>query len=135
MIVALNDAGTQRDLYVAETPVLEGRPMFTSSIPGAPDAAFVRFDDPLDPELDAAAEAGYLVRTRTDSPTVDARENDTTARDAALAGGAHFLSTDYYEPSTLFDSPYVVTLPGGAVARCNPVTAPPTCSDALLTES
>jgi len=134
VIVALNDAGAQRDLYIADTPVLEGRPMFTSSTPGAPDAAFVRFDDPLDPALDDAAAAGYLIRTRTDSPTVDARENDTTARDAALAGGAHFLSTDYYEPSTFFDSPYVVELPGDVVARCNPVTAPPTCSDDLLTE-
>ncbi len=134
VLVALNDAGAQRDLYVADTPVLEGRPMFTSATPGAPDAAFVRFDDPFDPGLDAAASAGYLVRTRTDSPTVDARANDTAARDAALAGGAHFLSTDYYEPSPYFDSPYVVALPDGRVARCNPVTAPSACSDALLTE-
>ncbi len=134
VIVALNDAGTQRDLYIADTPVLEGRPMFTSSTPGAPDAAFVRFDDPLDSELVTAAEAGYLIRTRTDSPTVDARENDTTTRDAALVSGAHFLSTDYYEPSTRFDSPYVVAFPGGEIARCNPVAAPPTCRDDLLTE-
>ena len=134
VIVALNDAGGQRDLYIAETPVLEGRPMFTSSTPGAPDAAFVRFDDPFDPGLDEAAAAGYLIRTRTDSPTVDARANDAASRDAALSSGAHFLSTDYYEPSTYFDSPYVVELPGGGVARCNPITAPPTCRDDLLTE-
>ena len=56
------------------------------------------------------------------------------ARDAALAGGAHFLSTDYYEPSPYFDSPYAGALPDGRVARCNPVTAPSACSDALLTE-
>lgn len=124
VIVALNDAGDQRDLYIAETPVLEGRPMFTSSTPGAPDAAFVRFDDPFDPGLDEAAAAGYLIRTRTDSPTVDARSNDAGSRDAALLSGAHFVSTDYYEPSTHFDSPSVVALPGGGVARCNPITAP-----------
>jgi hypothetical protein len=134
VLVALNDAGEQRDLYIADTPVLEGRAMFTSSTPGAPDAAFVRFDDPFDVGLDAAARAGYLIRTRTDSPTEDARANDTATRDAALAGGAHFLSTDYYEPSAYFDSPYVVALPDGAVARCNPVTAPPTCTAAALIE-
>jgi len=134
VVVVLNDAGAQRDLYIAGTPALEGRPMFTSSTPGAPDAAFIRFDDPTDPGLNAAATAGYLIRTRTDSPTVDARENDTTSRDTAFASGAHFLSTDYYEPSTHFDSPYVVALPGGAVARCNPVTAPASCSPELLTE-
>ena len=27
---------------------------------------------------------------------------------------------------------YVVELPGGVVARCNPVTAPPDCDDELL---
>ncbi|NKB40445.1 MAG: hypothetical protein GKR86_05210 [Ilumatobacter sp.] len=134
VIVALNDTGDQRDLYTTETPVLEGRPMFTSSTPGAPDAAFVRFDDPFDPGLDEAAAAGYLIRTRTDSPTVDARSGDTSRRDAALLSGAHFLSTDYYEPSSFFDSPYVVALPGGVIARCNPVTAPPACRDDLLGE-
>jgi hypothetical protein len=134
VVVVLNDAGTQRDLYVADTPALEGRPMFTSSTPGAPDAAFIRFDDPSDPGLNAAASAGYLIRTRTDSPTVDARENNITKRDIALASGAHFLSTDYYEPSTHFESPYIVALPDGAVARCNPLTAPASCSPELLIE-
>lgn len=134
VVVVLNNADEQRDLYIAETPVLEGRPMFTSSMPGEPDAAFLRFDDPADPGLDVAAAAGYLIRTRTDSPTVDARENNTTSRDAALASGAHFLSTDYYEPSIHFESPYIVALPGGDVARCHPLTAPPSCSADLLVE-
>jgi hypothetical protein len=134
VVVVLNDAGAQRDLYIADTPILEGRPMFTSSTPGAPDAAFVRFDDPTDPGLNAAALNGYLIRTRTDSPTVDARENDTTSRDAAFASGAHMLSTDYYEPSTHFDSAYVVALPDGVAGRCNPLTAPASCSPELLTE-
>lgn len=134
VVIVLNDAGTQRDLYIADTPSLEGRAMFTSSTPGAPDAAFIRFDDPTDSGLDAAASAGYLIRTRTDSPTVDARENNLTKRDAAFASGAHFLSTDYYEPSNLFDSPYVVVFPDGAIAQCNPVTAPTSCSPELLTE-
>lgn len=134
IVVVLNNAGDERDLYLAETPVLEGRPMFTSSVPGAPDAAFVRFDDPTDPGLADAAEAGYLIRTRTDSPTIDARENDTTRRDAALASGAHLLSTDFYEPSIHFESDYVVAFADDAVARCNPVTAPPSCSPESLAE-
>jgi hypothetical protein len=48
-------------------------------------------------------------------------------RDAALASGAHFVSTDYEEPNPAFSS-YVVTIPGGTPARCNPVTAPADCS-------
>ena len=134
VLFLLNNGGVTRDMYVVDTPNLEGRPMFTNAPLGEPDAAFVRFDDPTDPALDDAALAGYLVRTRTDEPTVDARNNDTARRDAALASGAHFLSTDYYLPSGFFGSAYVVKLPGDAVARCNPVTAPPSCNDADLTE-
>ncbi|MFV2039932.1 MAG: phosphatidylinositol-specific phospholipase C1-like protein, partial [Acidimicrobiales bacterium] len=134
VMFTMTDGGSIRDLYVADAPSLEGRPIFTNGTPGQPDAAFMRFDDPADPGLDAAVAAGYLVRTRTDSPTADARMNDPTRRDLALGGGAHFLSTDYYAPSEFFDSPYEVQLPGGAVARCNPVSAPVTCTDDQLTE-
>ncbi len=58
--------------------------------------------------IEEAARAGYLIRTRTDSPTADARANDTSERETAFASGAQYLSTDYYEPSEYFDSPYVV---------------------------
>ncbi len=134
VLFTMTDGGRIRDLYTADAPSLQGRPIFTSGSPGEPDAAFVRFDDPSDPALDEAALDGYIIRTRTDSPTADARNNDTTRRDTAFAGGAHFLSTDYYLPSRYFDSDYVVEFPGGAVARCNPVTAPPSCDDADLIE-
>lgn len=134
VMFALNNTDELRALYSQGRPSLEGRTMFTSATPGDPDAAFVRFDDPNSPELPGAVRAGYLVRTRTDSPTADARANDTFDRDVALGSGAQFLSTDYYEPSPYFDSPYEVRLPNGAAARCNPVTAPPTCSDDQLLE-
>ena len=61
-------------------------------------------------------------------------------RDAALAGGAQFVSTDYEVPDPRL-GPYVVKIPGGTPARCNPVTAPPNCTSddienpAALTES
>jgi hypothetical protein len=134
VLVALNNTGEIRSLYSDGRPSLEGRPMFTSAEPGDPDAAFVRFDDPFSDGLVEAVEAGYLVRTRTDSPTADARLNLTADRDRAFASGAHYLSTDYYEPSTYFDSPYVVAFPDGAVGRCNPITAPSTCTAEQLAE-
>lgn len=134
VLFALNNTGDLRAMYTEGRPSLEGRPMFTSATPGDPDAGFVRFDDPNSPGVSEAARAGYLIRTRTDSPTADARANDTTDREAAFVSGAHYLSTDYYEPSQYFDSPYVVEFADGAVARCNPVTAPPTCSVEQLAE-
>jgi hypothetical protein len=134
VLVLLNNTGDVRSSYSEGRPSLEGRPMFTSAEPGDPDAAFLRFDDPSSDGLVEAVEAGYLVRTRTDSPTADARSNNTTDRDRAFESGAHYLSTDYYEPSNYFDSPYMVAFPDGAVGRCNPITAPPTCSAEQLEE-
>jgi len=134
VLFTMTDGGRIRDLYTAGAPSLEGRPIFTSASPGAPDAAFVRFDDPTDPGLDQAALDGYIIRTRTDSPTADARNNDTARRDVAFASGAHYLSTDYYVPSEFFDSDYIVEFSGEAVARCNPVSAPASCDDADLAE-
>lgn len=129
VMFALVDTGDSRDIYTADAPNLEDRVFFTSSEPGRPDAAFLRIDNSLENggELLEAAEAGYLIRTRTDEPGIHARSNDTTLRDSALASGGQFLSTDYYvaDPTT----GYVVGLPGGVVARCNPVTAPPGCTE------
>jgi hypothetical protein len=126
---SLVDTGESRDLYTADAPSLEERLFFTSSEPGRPDAAFLRIDNSLDgqPELDEAAAAGYLIRTRTGEPGIHAQSNDTTLRDSALASGGHYLSTDYYLADP--DTGFVAALPGGVVARCNPVTAPESCSE------
>ena len=48
-------------------------------------------------------------------------------RDAALASGAHYLSTDYYVADETLGYTYVADLPGDAAARCNPVNAPEGC--------
>jgi hypothetical protein len=55
-------------------------------------------------------------------------------REAAFASGAHFVSTDYETPDTLFGTGYVVDLPGEGTARCNPVNAPPGCERVVLEE-
>ena len=77
---------------------------------------------------------GYVVRTRADADTRQARTGDTTMRDAALASGAQWVSTDYPAPgmSSRFGTSYVAQLPGGAAARCNPVNAPATCRSYVL---
>jgi len=122
------DSPSQRDTYLAGHPSLEGRVIFTNSEPGMDDSAYANHNDP---EADAEAvatslEANMLVRTRADADTVEARRNDTTRRDAALDSGAQFVSTDYAAPNPDF-GPYVVGIPNGTPARCNPVTAPPEC--------
>jgi hypothetical protein len=130
----LDNGGSVRDAYLAGHPSLAGRVLFTDGTPGDPDAAFVKANDPL---FDAGlipglVGAGYLVRTRADADTVQARSGDTTQRDAALASGAQFVSTDYPVPNPAFGTGYVVRIPGNTVARCNPVLTAPGCRpDAL----
>jgi hypothetical protein len=107
---------------------LRGRILFAPSAPGDDHAAFAKLNDPIKDaaKIRAALAANMLVRTRADADTVQARSGDTQMRDTALAGGAQFVSTDYEFPDPRF-SLYRVRMPGGTPARCNPVTAPPTC--------
>jgi len=122
VMFALDNGGDKRDTYVEGHTSLEGRVMFTNSPPGTPEAAFMKRNNPLaNPgEIEELARQGYLVRTRADADTEEARSGDTTRRDAALASGAHFVSTDYPVPDPRFTD-YRVVIPGEGVARCNPV--------------
>jgi len=109
--------------YVAGHPSLKGRVIFTNAQPGSPDAAFSEVNDPLrDPSLiPGLVRSGYLIRTRTDADTVQARSGDTKMRDAALASGAQILSTDYYFTQKASWTGFSVDFPKGAISRCNPV--------------
>ena len=128
----LDGSTTLGPIYGQGHPSLKGRILFTNAIPGAPDAAFVEQNEGSLEEINALVTQGYLVRTRTDESTEQARTNDTTRRDLALSSGAQMLSTDYplSEPSAW--TKYSVGLPDGLVARCNPVNKPAGCVDSLL---
>lgn len=131
-VVFLLDQKHAGPIYAEGHPSLHGRLIFTNAVPGEPDAAFIEENDGTREEIDALVKQGYLVRTRTDESTEQARTNDRTRLDRALSSGAQMLSTDYppSEPSRW--SSYVVSLPGGLVARCNPVNKPAGCVDTLL---
>ena len=131
-VMFLLDNEGKQSIYTAGHPNLEGRVLFTNADPGDPDAAFVKRNDPIgDTDIPTLVQAGYLVRTRADADTVQSRENDPTQRDAALASGAQYVSTDYPVPNLDF-SDYFVEIPGGEIARCNPLNAPVACTDAAL---
>jgi hypothetical protein len=132
----MDNAGSYRTTYLRDHPSLRGRVLFTNSTPGQPDAAFVEENDPTGANQARIADEvrrGYLVRTRADADTVQARTGDTSMRDAALVSGAQWVSTDYPVPgiATRFGTDYVAQLPGGATVRCNPVNAPLHCPDRL----
>lgn len=136
----MDNAGTYRQEYLRGNPSLQGRTLFTSSEPGQPDAAFVKRNDPLGANTAVIGDLvrrGYVVRTRADLPTVQARSGDTTMRDAALASGAQWVSTDFPVPgmAARFGTGYFAALPTDTVARCNPVSAPVRCRDGALDRS
>ncbi len=95
-------------------------------------AAILLLDDPIGSHesIQDAVAAGFMVRTRADSGTVEARANDYTRLDAALSSGAQFVSTDFPAPGGGFD--YWVNIPDGTPSRCNPVSAPPECNSQAL---
>jgi Phosphoinositide phospholipase C, Ca2+-dependent len=133
-LFALDTGGPKLDAYVAGHPALEGRVLFTDSAPGTPEAGYLVQNDPISggDEIRDLVARGYLVRTRADADTAQARTGDTTMREAAFASGAHYISTDYEVPDSLFGTGYVVDLPGEGAARCNPVNAPPGCERLVL---
>ncbi len=129
-VVFLLDQSNVTETYRAGHPSLAGRVLFTNAEPGQPDAAFVEQNDAAPEAIAALVKRGYLVRTRSDADTKEARTGDGTQRDKALRSGAQIVSTDYpwFEPSRW--TGYSVSLPGCTPARCNPVNAPRSCIDA-----
>jgi hypothetical protein len=134
-VVFLMDQRPVGTVYLDGHDSLRGRVIFTNAIPGQPDCAFTEQNDGTKEKIADLVRRGYLVRTRTDADTKEARTGETLRRDAALASGAQLLSTDYpaSEPSAWTN--YSVSLPNGAVARCNPANAPTECSDGTLTSA
>jgi calcium-dependent phosphoinositide phospholipase C len=130
VLFMLDNEGGYRDAYLAGHPALAGRILFTSARPGNADAGFIKLNDPVcdfDLIQQVVAE-GFVVRTRADADTVEARTGNTQPRDMALASGAQWVSTDYPVPDPSFGTGYFVSIPGGTPARCNPISAPARCS-------
>jgi hypothetical protein len=134
-VIFLMDQKPVTPVYTAGHLALRGRLIFTNAVPGDPDAAFIEENTPDKKQIDILAREGYLIRTRTDDGTEEARNNDYTRAKIALSSGAQILSTDYPPAEPAKWTGFSITLPHGVIARCNPVTAPSGCIDSLLEPS
>ena len=123
-ILILDESGIKRDIY---SEGWKQRPMFTNAPEGHPAAAIMIINDPIEQfeEIRRLVKAGYMVRTRADADTREARANDISRKVAAFGSGAQAVSTDYYLPATNFGNEYQVSLP--KPIKCNPITAPNDC--------
>jgi calcium-dependent phosphoinositide phospholipase C len=125
---ALDEQGRHREAYRGGRRTLEGRVFFVDTDENSPDSAYLTLNELADaPRIAAAVEAGFIVRTRADAETIEARTNDTRRRDTLLVSGAQYVSTDYRQPDRRF-SDYQVRLPGGEIALCNPRRRPERCA-------
>lgn len=118
VLFALDAPPDQVARYRGDRAVLEGRVMFVNIEETSPAAGYITLNEPV-AEADrirAAVAAGLIVRTRADADTAEARTGDTARREAAMASGAQYVSTDYMKPDPRF-SAYSVGLPGGVVGR------------------
>ena len=129
VFIALDESPEKVALYRAGRKSLEGRALFVNTDETASDAAYLTLNDPIGEHdrIVAAVRAGFIVRTRADADTVQARRNDVSQRTAALTSGAQYVSTDYMVADPRFAGGYTVRLTGGAVAVCNPVRAVDRC--------
>ena len=129
ILFVLDEGGKKQELYIRGHPSLKGRVMFVNAEEGSAEAAFRIVNDPIkDGEyIKRLVETGYLVRTRADANTSEARSGSYERLEAAIASGAHYISTDYYLPDSLFGHGFHVRLAGDRFLQCNQATAPAGC--------
>ena len=107
-----------------KTALYHGGLMFVTANENAPDAGFIAIDDPIKDEarISAAVKSGFMVITRADNETLEARANDTRRRDAAFASGAQIIQTDFLVPDKKI-GPYQVGIKDARHAKCDAVNA------------
>jgi len=131
---ALDEGPEKVASYRGARRSLEGRVLFVNTDEASPAAAYLTLNDPVadHDRIRAAVRAGFIVRTRADADTVEARAATVARRSAALSSGAQYVSTDYLWADPRFPT-YEVRLAGGAAAVCNPIRAAGRC-DGLAVE-
>lgn len=130
---ALDEGPEKVAAYAAGRPSLEGRAMFVNTDEASPAAAYLTLNDPVAQQarIRAAVRQGFIVRTRADADTKEARTGDVTRRSAAFASGAQYVSTDYLWADPRFPG-YEVRMTGGVAAACNPVRVERRCDDLAI---
>lgn len=128
-------AGLIRNPYRANGhESLENRVIFTNSVPGEADGAFLKRNDPKGDNLKLIQDLvkqGYFVRTRSDEPIQTVLQNSFVMHDAAFASGAQLISTDFPSVgmSARYNSSYVARFDGGATVRCNTLIGGKKCKN------
>jgi hypothetical protein len=129
-ILFVLDAGSSiTELYIEKS--LKGKPMFPNiEEEDHPYAAFFIMNDPKEQqaEIQKRVKAGFMVRTRADADTKEARSGDLSRLEAAVASGAQVISTDYYLARLSPSGEFQISLNEGKYQACNPLITPVKCN-------
>ena len=126
-LFVLDEGGATRDRYLRAFPDLRGATYFIGARPGNANAAFFVINDPVRAadQIRALVQRGYMVRTRADSGTREARANDSRRFSAAKQSGAQVISTDYPSPDERLGTGYRARFDDGSFVRTNPIKTEP----------
>lgn len=122
-VFLIDETGHKRDLYLKDHPGLRGGVCFTDSPPESEEGAFLIRNDPIEQEAEirALVAKGYIVRTRADANTTEARANNYDRFEAAKRSGAQIISTDYFHPDPAINATFRIVFDGGSFVRRNPL--------------
>lgn len=114
-LFVLDEGDAKSDLYLKRFPGLKEAALFVNKEEGHPEAAFLIINDPVAKfdKIKSLVAKGYMVRTRADAGTEEARRNDYTRFDRARDSGAQIITTDYYLPGKLFKSDFKIVFADG----------------------
>ena len=130
VMFSILDSGSHRDEYTSDAENLAGKLMFVDSDSDAdPFAAMFKINNAQSDfdDVQAKVAAGFIVTCNADSADASDVDNESK-RDASLASGAHFLSSDSPAPDP--EGGYFLDIADGMPARCNPLVAPEDCGSA-----
>ena len=110
ILFVLDENGERLEDYLNNDKSLTNKVLFTNSEEGNPSAAFRIINDPVKNQeyIKGLIQKGYIVRTRADAGTKEARNNDYKRFEKAKSSGAQIITTDYYIPSKLFNSDFQI---------------------------
>ena len=103
--------GNHKEMYIEYLDRGEGRPMFVYGAPKGSSTAFVVRNQPIGnvDKIKTLAKI-YMVRTRSDAGTLEARAGDYSRWIEAFQSQAQIISTDFYKANPEF-SPFFVEMP------------------------
>ncbi len=118
-LFVLDENDEKTNEYLSSFPNSKGATLFVNKEEGNPNAAFRIINDPIKnfEKIKKLVALGYMVRTRADADTQEARKNDYKRFEMAKASGAQVITTDYYLPSKLFKSEFKVIFEKGRYER------------------